>query len=309
ITSKDIEEEIDNRLRKIAEFKESEESASKGDIIVIDYEIWENDVPVGDPVKDTPIVLGENRFLKQIEDEIIQKSPKKGEEITVEVKSTPQQEGEVETKRDFVITIKSVEKPEIPELTNEVVEKITYGNVKNTEELSDYIRNYLTKFFDLINYLGEWTRFFEYLYENAEFHFPPQYTQLRWKELIEKFNVKEDEIPEAEKKGIMDELEENAKKEAINQAISKMIRDPFDPEEQKKIFEETLDLVYESEEGKQALKSTLNELGKDTKMPEYVENFFRYLNAYYLYKYAEHNKLVKKGSKMTLEQLKKLYSF
>ena len=115
-------------------YKEVDRAAKKGDRVEVDFEGFDGGVVVeGTKSSNHPVVLGENSLIPGFEDELVglKKDEKKEFDITF-----PKDYGKEDLqgkKLTFKVEIKMVEEADVPELTAELIEKLT-GQKKTVEE-------------------------------------------------------------------------------------------------------------------------------------------------------------------------------
>ncbi len=141
VTDEEVAAELE-RARTYAsttEDKPEGEAAEMGDQAVIDFIGYIDDEPFeGGSGKDYPLTLGSNTFIPGFEEQLV--GVKAGDEVEVKL---PFPENYHEPKcagRDavFKVTVKSLRTTHLPELTDEVVAKIS--PCKTVEEFREYVR-------------------------------------------------------------------------------------------------------------------------------------------------------------------------
>ena len=128
VTKKEVQEEIDHMLIRVATFEEVTRSAKKGDRVTIDFEGFDaekNTIP-NTKSQNHPVVLGDNMFIPGFEDNI--EGLKTGEEKEFEVTFPKDYHAEElkGAKVTFKIKVNKVENKIVPELDEETIEKLSY---------------------------------------------------------------------------------------------------------------------------------------------------------------------------------------
>lgn len=145
ITEADVDRTIETLRRQQITWNKVDRPAKLDDQIVIDF-VGSIDGTefAGGAAKDTPLVLGSGAMISGFEDQLIGISS--GEERTIEV-TFPEdyQAPELAAKKaQFVVTTKSVEEPELPEVNDEFVAKLGVEN-GSVEKLRSDVRDNLER--------------------------------------------------------------------------------------------------------------------------------------------------------------------
>ncbi len=133
IAQSDIDNMLDTLRKQIATWKESEEKAVEGDRVVIDFEgKIDGETFEGGSATDVPVTLGAKQMLPEFETALFDK--KASDEVTATVNFPEDYHGkDVAGKTaEFAITVKTVEKPELPEINDEFVQR--FGIEEGTKE-------------------------------------------------------------------------------------------------------------------------------------------------------------------------------
>lgn len=156
VTDADLDTMLENLQKQQAKWNETDEAAADGDQVVVDFEGFiDGEAFEGGQANDYSLTLGSNSMIPGFEDGLVGK--KAGEEATLDV-AFPEDYHKEELKgkpAQFKVTVKTVKKPEAPELNEEFfknfgIETADLGEFKaeirkNMErELGRAIRN-LTK--------------------------------------------------------------------------------------------------------------------------------------------------------------------
>jgi len=145
VTAKDVQAEIDKELEKNSRLVTIEDRAAKsGDITIIDFEGFVNDVPFeGGKGENHELTLGSGQFIPGFEEQIIGK--KINEEFDVNVKFPENYQSEELKGKDSVFKVKlhEIKSKELPELDDEFVKDIS--EFDTLEEYKKDIKKNLTK--------------------------------------------------------------------------------------------------------------------------------------------------------------------
>lgn len=135
-----IEENI-NRLRKQHATRSEEDGKVKdGHIVLIDMqELDKSGAPlVGKKYNDISITIGEGRFDPELEKQLVGLEKGKAQKITKEYPKDHAQKEMAGKKEYYEITVKKIEKEELPELNDEFVQKIN-PNIKTVDEFKEFV--------------------------------------------------------------------------------------------------------------------------------------------------------------------------
>jgi len=144
VTKKDIDESIENILNNNASWDIIERKAKKGDRVEIDFKGYIDDKAFeGGEAKKHHLVLGDNTFIPGFEDQLI--GVKAGDDTKVTVKFPEDYLREEFQGKEavFEVTVHSVAEKTLPELTDELVEKITDKRFKKADDLKVEIEKVL----------------------------------------------------------------------------------------------------------------------------------------------------------------------
>ena len=140
VTKKEIEHEIEHIIENYAEIVEKEGKVKKGDIAIIDYEGFKDNVPfAGGKGENYQLEIGSNTFIPGFEDGVIGMS--KGEEKELELKFPDEYHSE-ELKGQkviFKVKVNEIKERILPEMNKEFFEDLAMPNVQNKEDLEKEI--------------------------------------------------------------------------------------------------------------------------------------------------------------------------
>lgn len=140
VTDADLAAELDKIRNEHAELVISEEPASLGDTVVIDFEGFQDDVAFeGGKGENYPLELGSNSFIPGFEEQLVGTS--KEQELSIDV-TFPEEYG-VETLAGKPVTFKvkvhEVKKRELPELDDDFVKELAKENVETMDQLNEFL--------------------------------------------------------------------------------------------------------------------------------------------------------------------------
>lgn len=145
VTDADVAAEMDKLRNEHAELVISEEPASLGDTVVLDFEGFKDDVAFeGGKGENYPLELGSNSFIPGFEEKLVGTS--KEQELSIDV-TFPEDYG-VETLAGAPVTFKvkvhEVKKRELPELDDDFVKELAKENVETLDQLNEFLMAELT---------------------------------------------------------------------------------------------------------------------------------------------------------------------
>ena len=145
ITPEELEKEMGLVAERNKEFKTKEGESQKGDIVVIDFEGFVDDIPfAGGKAENHELELGSASFIPGFEDQLIGKNL--GEEIEVKVTFPAEYHAKNLAGKEaiFKTKIKEIKGPIIPELNEEFAKKFSLNSV---EELKNNIKEKIESFY------------------------------------------------------------------------------------------------------------------------------------------------------------------
>ncbi len=137
ISDAEMQAELD-RAAQCAGRTYEKENAEAGDCVVIDFKGTIDGVAFeGGEEKDCPLELGSGRFIPGFEDQLF--GAKKGDRIDVKVTFPEDYQAEALAGKDavFDVTVKSVYGLDVPELTDEIIRKVSEQNT--IEEFKEFV--------------------------------------------------------------------------------------------------------------------------------------------------------------------------
>ena len=147
VSDQQVETELESERQAHARFVEEDKAAENGDYATIDFTGYVDDVKFdGGEAKDYRIELGSHTFIEGFEDQII--GMKKGEERDIKVTFPENYHAENLKGKPavFKVTLKKVEKKELPEIDDKFVSDTT--EFESLEEYKKSIKENLEKMAD-----------------------------------------------------------------------------------------------------------------------------------------------------------------
>lgn len=140
VTDADIAAEMDKLRNEFAELIVSDEPASLGDTVVIDFEGFKDDVAFeGGKGENYPLELGSNSFIPGFEEQLV--GTVKDQELSLDV-TFPEDYG-VESLAGAPVTFKvkvhEVKKRQLPELDDEFVKELAKENIETLDQLNEFL--------------------------------------------------------------------------------------------------------------------------------------------------------------------------
>ncbi len=136
VTKKEIEEEIENIRRQYTELEIKESPIENGDIAVINFEGFKDDIPFdGGKGENYPLEIGSNTFIPGFEEQLI--GLKKGDQKEIEV-TFPENYFSEELKGQkvtFKVEVKEVKRKVIPEINEEFFEDLGMEGINDLKSL------------------------------------------------------------------------------------------------------------------------------------------------------------------------------
>ena len=136
-----VDENIKRILKQHATRSEVEDKVGESHIILIDMqELDESGTPlVGKKYSDISISIGEGRFDPDLEKQLIGLQKGKPTKVSKEYPKDYAQKEMAGKKENYEITVKKIEKEELPELNEEFIKKIN-PNIKTVEEFNNFVK-------------------------------------------------------------------------------------------------------------------------------------------------------------------------
>lgn len=319
IDEADIDAEIKERLLRFAEFEErTDATADKGDKLTVDFEIWVDDAPSGEVNKDFQFDLGSGSLSRELEQQIIDKKGKTGEEFKLRKDIPSQEEGKTRS-YEIIATIKKIAKPKLPELTDAfVAEKFKGSNT--VAEFRNRVRDELDKRFMVALIRSETDKALKTLEENAQFFLSESFVDQKLEEFLKERGIEREGLTppqlenlrkalgDREKPGLLmrqliNDAEKNYQKknkteQSYIQTFKKYVHDEilrFDGQNEKSDallaeLDKVIDAMIEGQTNRSPWESLIS---------SYLTVFSRE----FLFDYFDDEGIVKKGKKLTYKEL------
>lgn len=194
IDDTDVENEIRNRLLKFAEYGKADEGATVEvkDRLTVDFEIWIDDAPSGEIYKDFEFELGTGSLNRQLEQQMLDKKGKVGEEFKVR-KDVQAQDGGRPRSYEIIATIKEIFKPKLPELSDEFVAK----NILTAQTVAEFktrVRKDLEEDFKTAVIRSETDKALQTLEKHAQFFFSESFVEDKLEKFLDEKKLKRDNL-------------------------------------------------------------------------------------------------------------------
>jgi len=139
VTEKEIEEAINYILESYANFKEVNREAKKGDLVNIDYQIFENEnlIPNGAD-KNYSFILGYGRFLPGFEEQIEGMKKNQEKEFLLKIPENFPDENLKNKTLKIKIKLNEIKEKELPVLDKDFLKKL--GDFGSQEDLKETIK-------------------------------------------------------------------------------------------------------------------------------------------------------------------------
>jgi len=224
IQESDVNVEIENQRRRLAKLMEKDnQQAEKGDHITLDYEVWVNDIPHGEPVRGHSFVLGEDGFDQEVEALILEKSPKVGEEIIIKKKTSSEHEGEKSDiqELEFIVTITKVQVFDLPAIDDDFA-KMVDDKFSTVNELRADTRVNLGKHFSRQNIKQEINNAVDIYLTKSQVFFPESFINAKKKEFIEERKIDMQSLDKEVQQSIHDAIIERERRSVIINHLIKL---------------------------------------------------------------------------------------
>ena len=240
------DEELDLQLKMLQknmarnEPLEEERPVAKEDIVLIDYEGFENDQPLEDTQKTTnfSLKIGDGRIHKDFDDQLIGMNPKEEKDITVQFADdyfNPKLAGRKVT---FKVLLNEIRKESLPELDDAFAKSL--GAYKNIDELKEKIRESIQDGYDKRAEQELNEQVFSALLAKTEFEVPESLIQTELNSIIheaeQSFSNSNMKLEDA---GLSkDKLEEKYRDVAVKQVRRQLILSKIINQEELKLTED-----------------------------------------------------------------------
>ena len=139
VDEKEIQKELEVLAKQRAKISTVDRPAKKGDQVQVDFEAYKDNVILeGGSAKDHTLVIGEGRFIPGFEEELIGMKAPEVKEFELTFPKEYHAKHLAGQKVIFKVTMKNVQKREVPELNDEFAKSI--GKFKKLDEIKDNIK-------------------------------------------------------------------------------------------------------------------------------------------------------------------------
>ncbi|MCK5080546.1 MAG: trigger factor [Candidatus Moranbacteria bacterium] len=140
VEDSEIQRELEVLAKQRAKISTVDRGAQKDDQVQVDFEAFkDNAVLEGGSAKDHTIIIGESRFIPGFEDNLIKMRAGEVKEFELKFPKEYQQKHLAGQKVTFKVTMKNVQKREIPEIDDKFASSI--GKFKKLDEIKENIKN------------------------------------------------------------------------------------------------------------------------------------------------------------------------
>ena len=141
VTKKEIDDQINSLLEKYADIVIKDGKIENGDIAVIDYEGFKDDVAFdGGKAENYPLEIGSNTFIPGFEEQLIGLKAGDEKDINVTFPKDYHAEDLKGAKVVFKVKVHEVKTKELPSMNEEFFKDLGYDDVKTEEQLRDLIK-------------------------------------------------------------------------------------------------------------------------------------------------------------------------
>lgn len=319
IDDADVEQEIQDRLLRFAEFIEADASAGaeKNDKLIVDFEVWIDDAPSGEVQKDFKFTLGSGALSHALEQQIIERKGKVGEEFKLRKDLAAEADNNARS-YEIIATIKKIEKPKLPDLTDAFVAE-NFRGVSSIAEWRKKVRTDLERRFESALIQREAEKALKILEGHAQFFFSESFLDERLEEFLKERSINRNDLSpqqidnlrkslgEREKYGILvrqllREAERNYQKrkktnltymEIFRQFVRNEILADEEPERADVIFAQL----------SSAIDALINNEEENSPWMSVVSTYLKIFSRKFLFEYFDDEGIVKKGKKLTYREL------
>jgi len=136
----EVQKELEVLAKQKAEISTVDRAAEKDDQVQVDFEAFKDNVVLeGGSAKDHILIIGENKFIPGFEDNLIGAKAGEVKEFKLKFPKDYQQKHLAGQEVEFKVTMKNVQKREMPELNDEFAKSI--GKFKSLDEIKKNIND------------------------------------------------------------------------------------------------------------------------------------------------------------------------
>ena len=320
IDDADVEQEINDRLLKFAEYHVAESAdttAAKNDKLTVDFEIWIDDAPSGEVNKDFEFVLGSGTLSRELEQQIADKNGKVGEEFKLRKDIPAQEEGKTRS-YEIIATLKKIAKPKLPELTDAFVADKFKGT--NVADFKTKVREELERRFHIALVRAETDRALKALEGSAQFFLSESFIDQKVEDFLKSRNIDKADLTAPQITNIRNALSEQEKPQLL---MRQLINDAEKFHQKKNKSDETYIQAFKryvreeitrfetTSEKTDALLAELERAidamveGRTNQSPweSLISSYLTVFSREFLFGYFDDEGIVKKGKKMTYKEL------
>ena len=217
ITDEDVDRFIDELRQNMATLEDKDGPAEMGDVVIMDYEVYEGDQPIEDSkIEGATINLGAGETVKGFDEQVV--GHKAGDRFDVEVEFPEDHfDKRVAGKKVvFKCVLKSVKKKVVPELDEEFAKKF---GVETVEALKEKARAQLEEELAKTAHNNALARLAEKLAEQYDFPLPPSLVEQELEKRMKDYEL------DLRLQGVQPKEEDlEKKKEELKKAVEKDLR-------------------------------------------------------------------------------------
>lgn len=261
VTDEEVQEELDLLLIREGTWEETDEAATEEhkvtvDVVGLDEE--GNEIE-NDTDEDYEINLKEDENL-EFKEALLGKNS--GDIVTVEVEHG-------DHKHRYQLTVKKVEKNNKAELTDELTEKMTNGEIKKYEEYASFLKSKIQEYYDRTSSDMAKNQLMEKMVDTHEFEIPDTLKEILMHRYVDEMKQKHNIDVEVNIDAFRDSFNNRAVKDGKWYFINEKLKESFKDIE---VDEKDLDLYFENMSAQYGM---LTHLIKDALVskPDQVEHY------------------------------------
>lgn len=305
IEEDDVEKDLRSLLRRHAELetRAEGEGSQEGDVVMFERETWENDVPIGEPAP-SYCLLGDFQLHRELEEEIMLKQGKVGEEFSVELtQPAPQDDKNSEAAAahaattKLIFTIKEIKKLLLPTLDDDFVKKF-YPTDETLANLKKRIRTNQENIFRRTNIRRQMSAAVETLLKSSSVYFPQKYLQTKQEEFLREQKLNASQLSEQDLKTLEADILLYHQKSLLNQELLEKSKEQIADFNHEKEFFEYLDNENDAASAVY-VKNLYADYKASKKLPDeafnYLNDALRDFHWFLVFRYFKNTGIVKDG--------------
>ena len=142
VTDKDVQEVLDDMLRYVTTWKDVDRKAKKGDRAELEFEGFDKGKSLeGTKSSNHPVILGQGNLIPGFEEEVVGMKTNEEKEFDITFPKDYHSDEFKGRKVKFKVKLQRLEESEIPELTEETIEKLSGKKTKPAEFKKEIEKN------------------------------------------------------------------------------------------------------------------------------------------------------------------------